>query len=186
MKIFRKRIFNLKIFLQQSYFLFINFGQLKDAFKSKQINSSFRERIMLSVTQVNKCVFCSYGHTKAALAAGIPDTEINQILGANFTSVPQNQKIAICFAQYYAQNNKVGFSYTKTLINYYGKNDARHIVTFSRFMVFCNLCGNTIEAFFLWFTMQKISGTNFFNIFIVVILMMLILPFILIFGLLFR
>ncbi len=67
MKAFRKRVFTIKAFFTETFFLYKRFGSLKKAYKRKLINRSFTERIMLAVTQVNQCKFCSFGHTQAAL-----------------------------------------------------------------------------------------------------------------------
>ena len=36
-----------------------------------EISLEFRERLMLAVTEVNGCKYCSYYHARAALDAGI-------------------------------------------------------------------------------------------------------------------
>ncbi len=64
MKTFRKRVLTIKTFFRDSFSLFRNFKSLKIAFRRKLIDSSFRERIVLTVTQVNQCRFCSFGHTQ--------------------------------------------------------------------------------------------------------------------------
>lgn len=54
-------------------------GDLKAAARSHRVDHTFTEKIMLAVTQVNGCRYCSYGHTKAALKEGIPEDEIARI-----------------------------------------------------------------------------------------------------------
>ena len=44
---------------------------LKAAMRGDLVSVQFRERLMLMVTEVNGCRYCSYGHSKAALAAGL-------------------------------------------------------------------------------------------------------------------
>jgi AhpD family alkylhydroperoxidase len=62
----------------------------------------FRERIMLAVTQVNRCAFCSRYHTREALKAGVAQAEIAAILDAEFGGVPDDQQVAVLFAQHWA------------------------------------------------------------------------------------
>jgi AhpD family alkylhydroperoxidase len=64
--------------------------------------ADFRERIMLSVTQVNQCAFCSRYHTREALKAGVPQSEIAAILDAEHGGVPEEQQVAVLFAQHWA------------------------------------------------------------------------------------
>ena len=187
MKTFGKRVLNVKTFFNECFLLFKNFGDLKIAFRRKLIDSSFRERIMLAVTQVNQCRFCSFGHTHAALSTGISSNEIKEILDANFSNVPENQQLALCFAQNFAESNGiVEPEYFNRFNNYYGIEKSQDILTFTRFMNFCNLCGNTLEAFLLRFKGKRIENSYIFNEIVVVILMVLLLPLIFIAGLLFK
>ena len=44
------------------------------------ISPDFRERLMLAVTAVNGCRYCSYAHTRAALKGGLSREEISGLL----------------------------------------------------------------------------------------------------------
>ena len=68
----------------------------------RSLPADFRERVMLAVTQVNQCAFCSRHHTKAALKAGVPKSEIAAILEAEMKGVPEEQQVAVLFAQHWA------------------------------------------------------------------------------------
>jgi AhpD family alkylhydroperoxidase len=187
MKTFRKRVLNVYTFFNESFSLFKGFGDLKIAFRRKLIDSRFRERIMLAVTQVNQCRFCSFGHTHAALSAGVSSKEINEILDANFNNVPENQQFALCFAQNFAESKGiVQVEYLNHLNSYYGIEKSKDIMTFTRFMSFCNLCGNTLEAFLMRFRGEKIENSYILDEIIVVVLIILLLPLVFIAGLIFK
>ena len=47
------------------------------------IPAAFRERLMMVVTEVNGCRYCSYFHARAALAAGVSQEELRSLLGGN-------------------------------------------------------------------------------------------------------
>jgi len=64
--------------------------------------ADFRERLMLAVTQVNQCRLCSWAHTRAALRAGLEQSEIEGILHAEFDDTPEDQRVAVLFAQQWA------------------------------------------------------------------------------------
>jgi len=66
------------------------------------ISADFRERIMLAVTQVNGCGFCSWIHTRKALRAGVEQEAIDALLRADFGEVPEDQQVAVLFAQHWA------------------------------------------------------------------------------------
>lgn len=187
MKLFRKRVFTISTFFKDTHSLYVRFGSLKKAFIRKNIDSSFRERIMLAVTQVNKCKFCSFGHTKAALSTGISSKEINEILDANFQNVPDVQKLALCFAQSYAEMGGLyEQEYLNKLTEYYGSETARDILAYTQFMAYCNLCGNTIEGLLLRFIGKKIPGSAVYDEIIVVLSMIIVIPLLLILGILFK
>lgn len=44
------------------------------------ISEGLRERLMLAVTEVNGCRYCSFGHARAALAAGLTQDEVTSLL----------------------------------------------------------------------------------------------------------
>lgn len=69
-----------------------------------EMGSEFFERIMLAVTEVNGCALCSYGHARAALAAGLSKEDIADLMSGDTASVPADQAPAIAFAQHYAES----------------------------------------------------------------------------------
>ena len=71
----------------------------KQAKKSKELNNKFIERIMLAVTEVNGCEICSYKHTEVALKQGMSQEDINSLLSGNAESIPEEESVAIFFAQ---------------------------------------------------------------------------------------
>ena len=70
-------------------------------------SAALREKVMLGVTSVTDCRYCTWGHTHWALAHGVPLEEVNQILGQQVESLQardQAEAAAILFAQHYAEN----------------------------------------------------------------------------------
>ena len=67
---FKKRSYTLKEFFNDIIFLFHNFNRIFEALKAKRINKQFREKILLAVTAVNECKYCSFGHSLMALKNG--------------------------------------------------------------------------------------------------------------------
>jgi len=183
MNTFRKRVLTINTFFKESFLLFNNFRRLKIAFRRKLIDSSFRERIMLAVTQVNQCRFCNFGHTHAALSTGISSKEIKEILDANFDNVPDKQKLALCFAQNFTENNgMVAPECFNRLYDCYGIEASQDILAFTSFMSFCNLCGNTLDAFLQRFKGKRIESSFVLDEIMVILLMILFLPLLLLAG----
>ena len=187
MKEYKKRVFTIRSFFKALFDLYKNFGSLKKAFRGKQISRSFTERIMLAVTQVNECRFCSFGHTKAALASGIAKQEIEEILKANFNNVPKEQQLALCFAQHYAENEgKYEQEYANSLIEAYGIDTTKDLLSYIEFISFGNLCGNTIDSFLARFTGHYTKGSSVLQEIIIIFSMIVLIPLIIIFGIIFR
>jgi len=65
---FGKRTYNnLKEFFSDILFLMKNHKQMREINKGTIISPAFRERMMLAVTAVNRCRYCSYFHTRKRL-----------------------------------------------------------------------------------------------------------------------
>ena len=62
------------------------------------IAPAFRERLMLAVTAVNRCRYCSFAHTRMALAAGVSNAEIAQILNQTVYDCPPDEALALAYA----------------------------------------------------------------------------------------
>jgi len=113
----------------------------------RSVNSSFSERIMLAVTGVNDCRYCSYGHAKRALECGVTQEEIELLLGGDFGRVPPAEAPAILFAQHYAESGgNPDPDAIRTLEETYGKRTAEDILFRIRMITLGNLTGNTFDA----------------------------------------
>lgn len=88
--------------------------------KSGQMSPHFIERIMITVTEVNGCEVCSYGHTKIALEQGMSDEEIQMLFSGYTEAIPNDEMKAILFAQHYAdtRGNPTKDSWNRILEGY--------------------------------------------------------------------
>ena len=66
--------------------------------KRVKLDKDFFERIMLAVTQVNGCPYCSYFHAQMALRSGMSNEEIKKLLQGEFVDAPEEQLVALMFA----------------------------------------------------------------------------------------
>lgn len=69
------------------------------------ISPSFRERLMLAVTQVNRCRYCSYAHAREALSKGISQQEIEALGNGMFEASPPEEVPALLYAQHWAETD---------------------------------------------------------------------------------
>ncbi len=102
---FNKRTFTLPHFARAVRDIFSHLDELRGAARGGRIDHAFAEKIMLAVTQVNGCRWCSYGHSKAALAAGVSPAELQALLQqADLSGFPEREAVALTFAQHYAES----------------------------------------------------------------------------------
>jgi AhpD family alkylhydroperoxidase len=79
---------------------------LKVAMRGDLISVQFRERLMLTVTEVNGCRYCSYYHAQEALKAGISEAELESLLaGCLPEQAPRDELPALLYAQHWAESN---------------------------------------------------------------------------------
>ncbi len=117
--------------------------------KNNELDMEFFERIMLAVTEVNKCPLCSFAHTKIALEAGIKNEEIRNLLNGDFAHVPSDELTAIMFAQNYAENR--GKPLKKVWINLvdtYGLTKTLGILGSTRIIIMGNAYGIPLGSFY--------------------------------------
>lgn len=116
--------------------------------KTGAINGRFSEHLMLAVTAVNDCKYCSFIHSRLALQEGCSQVEVNDILNSNFQNVDKDEITALSFAQYYADTNgHPDRKSAKALLKCYGATTTEEILTRIYIIMIGNLAGNTIDAF---------------------------------------
>ena len=77
---------------------------LRSAMRS--VPADFRERLMLAVTAVNGCRYCSYFHARQALRAGVPDEQLQSLLLGDLPQgAPSAELPALCYAQHWAEQD---------------------------------------------------------------------------------
>jgi len=162
MKEFKKRIYTFQTYRKDVAGLMKAFPALKQAKKAQRIPDDFATRIMLAVTSVNGCRYCSWFHSRQALKQGTASVEIREILEQELgQSVREEETVALLFAQHYAETNrKPDPESVKRLYDYYGKEKAEDILLNIRFIFWGNLSGNTFDAFLSRFKGERAHGSN--------------------------
>ena len=108
------------------------------------VSKAFRERLMVTVTEVNGCRYCRYYHASEALKAGVSHTELEEFMaGAIPENTPPEEYQALAYAQHWAENDtQAKPEFTEKLRETYGKDkvDAIHLIL--RMIRVGNLMGN--------------------------------------------
>ena len=130
-KFFQKRSYNFKSFILDFTNMLRNVSGLKETAKAERISKQFAENIMLACTAVNECVYCEWAHSKIALESGSSLQEIEQVLALQFDKLPEDQVIALTFAQHYAESEgKPTKKALQKLSSYYGSKKSKDIINY--------------------------------------------------------
>ena len=145
MNTFKRRLYpNFSEFITDFRFIMSNRPLVRKTMRGELISQAFRERLMMVVTQVNGCRYCSYFHAQEALKAGIAEGELKSLLaGAIPDDCPSEEYSALLYAQHWAESNAQPDSEVIQRLNEtYGqeKADAIHLVL--RMIRVGNLLGN--------------------------------------------
>jgi AhpD family alkylhydroperoxidase len=104
---FDKKIFTPGLFLNDSGFLLLRIPPIISALRNKQISKAFIEKIMTVTTAVNGCTYCTWFHAKQALASGISEEEVKNMLNLQFQADASDfETMALLYAQHYAETNR--------------------------------------------------------------------------------
>lgn len=141
-----------RIFTPLAFYLHLPqaFRSFPRMFKSQKrgiVSKAFNERIMLAVTEVNGCKYCSYYHTRLAVKEGISKAEIRAMRTGKMTDIPKDQAPALMYAQHYADTGGKPDPETRAgFVSYYGEDKAISIEASIRIIMVGNIYGIAIDG----------------------------------------
>lgn len=148
------------------------------------VSKAFMEKIMLAVTQVNGCRYCSWFHTRMAMKEGISKTEIHTLLGGDFEGAEENEMLALFYAQHYADTGGHPEEESrKKLYETYGRERARGIVSSIMVITVGNIYGIAIDGLMRRLKGKKMKGSKLLYELGIVFGSLLIFPVALVHGL---
>ena len=147
MKKFDRRYYQkLSIFASDFKAIMSKRDQMRPLMRGEIIDPSFRERLMLAVTAVNGCRYCSYAHSKQALLEGIHQDDIKAMLGGNMEDCPENELTAMFYAQHWAETRgKTDPAARVRFIEEYDDKTVEAIELTLQTIQMGNLLGNTAD-----------------------------------------
>lgn len=158
---FSRRIYTFLAFKTDVRQIFDHMDELRRAARGGRVSKAFAEKIMLVVTTVNGCRYCNYAHSRAALAAGVSETELQNLLALDLGAFPVEEATALTFAQHYAESacqpDPVAW---QRVVAYYGEEAAQDILAYLRMITFGNLLGNTFDALLSRFAGKPAPGSS--------------------------
>jgi len=115
--------------------------------RNSTITRDFAEKLMLTVTGVNGCRYCTYLHSWYGARQGLSAREVTSLLSGDVEHARVDEAPALFFAQQYAEKaGQPDDDLVHRLVDEYGPETARDIVTLIRLMTVGNLVGNTFDA----------------------------------------
>jgi len=123
-------------------------NQIKALMHGELISNAFRERLMLTVTEVNGCRYCQYAHAKMALDVGLSQEEIKTLSTGIFHHCPPEEVPALLYTQHWAETNANPEMETRqNVIEIYGQEKVRAMEMAMQMIRMGNLLGNTWDYF---------------------------------------
>jgi AhpD family alkylhydroperoxidase len=108
------------------------------------VDAAFRERLMLTVTEVNGCRYCAWAHSRMALTAGLANEHIQALTAGDMQGVPEEQVAAVLYAQHWAETDgRPDPEVRRRILDTYGHAQTEAIETYLRMMRVGNLVGNS-------------------------------------------
>lgn len=147
---FHKKIFTYKSLREDTLTFVKKLPNFISAYVSKRISKAFAQKIMLAVSVVNGCNYCSWFHSKLALLVGDMDSSsIENMLRTELCSeISEYEIVGLAYAQHYATTDKKPDpDATEIFYEFYGKQKADDIMLYIEAIYFANLAGNTFDAF---------------------------------------
>jgi AhpD family alkylhydroperoxidase len=142
---FKKRRYKrLKDIFADLWFPIRNRSRLGEISRKRLVSPAFRERLMLAVTAVNGCRYCSWFHTRQALKSGLTAEEIRGLLAGDVANCPLDEAVAVAYAQHWAESDAhPDPKAVQRLEQAYGhqKTEAIHLTL--RMIRMANLLGNS-------------------------------------------
>jgi AhpD family alkylhydroperoxidase len=120
---------------------------------------SLREKVIIGVTSVNNCRWCSWLHTGIALKQGVHLDELQSLLSSGtFGTVTDREATAILFAQHFADTRRHPTPAARlALAKQFTRYQRREIMAWIHFIYFANLSGNSADAWLARFRGWKIA-----------------------------
>ncbi len=144
---FKRRTYkNLGEFITDAWIIFSKRKDIHVLMQGELITPAFRERIMLAVTSVNQCRYCSFAHSRAALSRGISHEELDELGCGVFAGSPPDEVPALLYAQHWAETNgSPEESLRNRMISTYGEKTVILMELAMRMVRSGNLLGNTYD-----------------------------------------
>jgi AhpD family alkylhydroperoxidase len=157
-KFLRRMYSHPREFLQDFRYMMSRRPMIRRAMR-ELIPPSFRERLMMTVTEVNGCRYCSYYHSRSALTSGVSEAELREMLAGSIPQdTPAAELPALLYARHWAENNAApDLQAEERLRGVYGEETSQAIEIILRMIRAGNLLGNTADYWLAILTFGRLG-----------------------------
>jgi AhpD family alkylhydroperoxidase len=161
-KVFNRRIYHsLSAFTRDLGAIITRWRDMKELMRGDIIDAAFRERLMLAVTAVNGCRYCSWAHAKQALVTGITGDEVKALLTGEVGDSPAAELPALLYAQHWAESGgRPELAARTQLVETYGAEIVQAIELSLRTIQWGNLSGNTFDYILYRLSFGRLGGND--------------------------
>ena len=147
MQAFGRRIYpSLSAFFADLKALLAKRDRMRPLMRGELIDIAFRERLMLAVTAVNGCSYCSYAHARQALAEGIELEEVRELQDGLVENSPREEIPALLYAQHWAETaGNPDLAARKRVVDVYGVDALNDMELALQTIQMGNLLGNSMD-----------------------------------------
>ncbi len=155
----RRRYLSLREPVTDAWFLVRNAAGVFRMLIKGTIPPAFRERLMLAVTGVYGCRFCTWIHTREALRSGLTAEGVTTLLDGTVEGCPAEEALAVLYAQHWADSgaNPTPES-ARMLVDSYGKEKAQAVNLVLRMIRMGNLSGNSLDYLLYRVSFGRLKG----------------------------
>lgn len=140
----RRRYHSLSEMLADLKAIWAQRHRMRPLMRGETIPADFRERLMLAVTAVNDCRYCSFAHARQALAEGLSPEELAALQQGDLAHSPPDQLPALLYAQHWAESGaRPTPAARERVLEQYGSERTEAIELGLRTIQTGNLLGNT-------------------------------------------
>ncbi|WP_160322488.1 carboxymuconolactone decarboxylase family protein [Aquabacterium parvum] len=159
---FTKRTFTPGLFVRSWSSAVIRLPTLIRALIAPRTSRALREQVMLAVTSVNGCRYCSWLHTGLALENGVDLTELQSILESEGIHVHETpEAVAILFAKHFADTvRQPSAAAVKSLEQVFTPAQKREVMAYIHAIYIGNLSGNSLDAWLARLRGQPVDTGN--------------------------
>jgi AhpD family alkylhydroperoxidase len=158
-KTFAKRTFTLPL-LVRSFGALVLYAPVRWISLVKPATSrALREKVILGVTSVNDCRWCSWLHSSIALKHGVDLDELQSLLEpGTFGTLDDREATAVLFAQHFADTlRRPTPEARRALARQFTPWQRVEIMAWIHFIYFSNLAGNSADAWLARFRGQEVA-----------------------------